>query len=151
MRFDPQVRIGLVGWPNGLLMAAQVEVTGDDERRQCLGAAPMERPLARLRLISYSGEALRLLTLRSRLSKNRPVPRAGLIEVERLVDVQPKKARLLMADDNLVGFETESRSRLPGGPRLTESTSTIQVRLGKQTYLAPHALVCTFDAECANP
>ena len=31
MRYDPQVRIGL-GARNGLLMAAEVEVTGDDAR-----------------------------------------------------------------------------------------------------------------------
>jgi hypothetical protein len=87
-------------------------------------------------------------------------PHAGLIEVERLVDVHPKEARLLVADDKLVGFEVEQsrvavgraanhgdRQSIAGiayGTPSHPSTNSIQ-------HVAPHALVVTFDAECANP
>jgi hypothetical protein len=151
MRFDPQVRIGL-GARNGLLMAAEVEVTAGDERLQ----AWVQHQWNAL----WHGSAHELL--RAKLYGFQPFevayrraatgPHAGLIEVERLVDVHPKEARLLMADDKLVGFEIDSRSRLPGGtsPDLA-STSTSRSDSAGRTYLAPQALVVTFDAECANP
>ena len=90
MRFDPQVRIGL-GARNGLLMAAEVEVTAADERLQ----AWVQHQWNAL----WHGSAHELL--RAKLYGFQPFevayrrvasgPLAGLIEVERLVDVHPKE------------------------------------------------------------
>ena len=68
-----------------------------------------------------------------------------------------KKARLLMADDKLVGFEVETNParRRAGishsGIATAESGPERVTAAHHDRHLAPHALVVTFDAECANP
>ncbi len=150
MRFDPQVRIGL-GARNGLLMAAEVEVTGPDA---AVGAWVQHQWDA-----LWNGSAHQLL--RAKLYGFLPfevvyrVARsgsfAGMLEVERLIDRRPSDVRLLVRGDEIAGFE--SRSRLPGGTSHQNGSSIGDSRSGSasRTYLAPAALVCTFDAECANP
>jgi hypothetical protein len=154
MRFDPQVRIGL-GARNGLLMAAEVEVTGPDagvvawvqHQWDSLwhGAA---HQLLRAKLFGF----LPFEVVYRRAAGGQF---AGLIEVERLIDRPPRDCRLLMRGDEIVGYEWQdpSRSRRPGGTSAGEATSTGQSRFRRAggTYLAPAALVVTFDSECTNP
>lgn len=133
MRYDPQIRIGL-GARNGLLLAAEVEVTGADQQV----VAWVQHQWDSL----WSNAAHQLL--RAKLYGFMPFevvyrvaaggPMAGLLEVDRLNDVHPREARLLVAGENIVGFEREEDD---------EKTP--------HTILAPRALVCTFDAECSNP
>ena len=167
MRYDPQVRIGL-GARNGLLMAAEVEVTGDDTRL--------------VRWVQHQWDALWHNTahrlLRTKLYGFLPFevvyrqasagPFRGLIEVERLIDHQPRYARLLVEGDKIVGFTYEVRNaefgvrneatsdtphsefRTPHFP----STPHSELRTphsSSENLFAPQALVCTFDAECGNP
>jgi hypothetical protein len=165
MRYDPQVRIGL-GARNGLLMAAEVEVTGDDARL--------------VRWVQHQWDALwhaaahRLLKTKLygflpfevvyRQATNGEF--RGLIEVERLIDHQPRYARLLVEGDKIVGFSYEQNSvgtALRGGPatrgRHLPEHSYADTRNATEgvpyseteNLFAPQALVCTFDAECGNP
>ena len=150
MRFDPQVRIGL-GARNGLLMAAEVEVTGSDQ--------PLVAWVEHQWNALWNAAAHQLL--RAKLYGFQPFevvyrraargPFAGLIEVARLIDRHPRDCRLLVRGDEIVGFE--SRSRWPGGTSRGETTSPpdSRSRPAVGTYLAPAALVCTFDTECTNP
>src|SRR5437773_8417456 len=106
MRFDPQVRIGL-GARNGLLMAAQVDVTGSQP--------------SVVRWVQHQWDALwhsaAHQLLRAKLYGFLPFEvvyrRAhggqfgGLVEVERLVDYHPRDARLLVQGDKIVGFSYE--------------------------------------------
>jgi len=174
MRYDPQVRIGL-GARNGLLMAAQVEVSGGDSRV--------------VAWVQHQWDSLWHATahqlLRAKLYGFLPFEvvyrRAaggqfsGLIEVERLVDYPAKDVRLLAAGDKIVGFTYEG----PPMPGMAMASGTGQVRNaefgmrnnGQHSASTPHstirtpqsssdnsinlfapqALVCTFDAECGNP
>ena len=150
MRFDPQVRIGL-GARNGLLMAAQVEVTGDDahavawvQRQWNAIWNASAHQLLRAKLYGFLPFQVVYRTARSG-------PFAGMLEVERLIDQPPGDVRLLMRGEQIVGFE--STSRRPGGTSHDDGSSIGDSRSGPavRTYLAPAALVCTFDAECANP
>ena len=154
MRYDPQIRIGL-GARNGLLLAAEVEVRGADQRV----VAWVQHQWDSL----WSNAAHQLL--RAKLYGFMPFevtyrvaaggPMAGCLEVDRLNDVHPREARLLVAGENIVGFEREeeSRSRLPDGTSDSAHDDHGESRSGSasRTYLAPRALVCTFDAECSNP
>ena len=131
MRFDPQVRIGL-GARNGLLMSAQVDVIGRD--------AALNRWVKRQwrRLWSTSAHQL----LRTKLYGFMPFEVEfrqavggeydGALEFDRLKDHEPRKCRLLFADDRLAGFIMRDRGQ-------------------ETTILAPQALVTTFDAERSNP
>src|SRR4051812_4305332 len=95
MRYDPQVRIGL-GARNGLLMAAEVEVTG--------GTSAVNRWVQQQwdALWHSAGHQL----LRAKLYGFLPFEvvyrradggdRQGLIEVDRLIDYHPRDTRLLM-------------------------------------------------------
>jgi hypothetical protein len=150
MRFDPQVRIGL-GARNGLLMAAEVDVTGPDAAvvawvQHQWNALWSSSAHQLLRAKLYGFLPFEIVYRRAAGGQF-----AGLLEIERLIDHPPRDVRLLMQGDQIVGFE--SRSRLPGGTSMGETTSTHDSRSGSasRTYLAPAALVCTFDSECANP
>src|SRR5206468_9465322 len=109
MRYDPQVRIGL-GARNGLLMAAEVEVTG--------ASGIVNRWVQHQWDSLWHSSAHQLL--RAKLYGFLPfevVYRrtaggdfSGLIEVKRLIDYQPRDTRLLMQGDKVVGFTYELRS-----------------------------------------
>jgi hypothetical protein len=131
MRFDPQVRIGL-GARNGLLMSAEMEVVGPD--RQVVRW--VERQWQRI----WSSAAHQLL--RTKLygfmpfevfyRQSRGGEFDGAIEFERLKDHDPRQARLLVDGDQPAGFVIRDPQR-------------------EARYLAPRALVTTFDAVCTNP
>jgi len=158
MRFDPQVRIGL-GARNGLLMAAEVDVTGPDAAI----VAWVQHQWNAL----WNGSAHQLL--RAKLYGFLPfevVYRraaggqfAGLLEIERLIDHPPSDVRLLMQADQIVGFESRFHAKgsgVFGEQRLTNmdnlrSPKTPDPLAPGGRILAPAALVCTFDSECANP
>jgi hypothetical protein len=162
MRYDPQVRIGL-GARNGLLMAAEVEVSGGDA-----GA---------VRWVQHQWDALwhsaAHQLLRAKLYGFLPfevVYRramggafAGLVEVERLVDRHPRGARLLVAGDKVVGFsyekdaysasakDKETRGQGERDVARQNATEGVPYSADAINLFAPRALVCTFDAECGNP
>jgi hypothetical protein len=130
MRFDPQVRIGL-GARNGLLMSAEMEVVGPD--RQVVRW--VERQWQRI----WSSAAHQLL--RTKLygfmpfevfyRRTRGGEFDGAIEFDRLKDHEPRHARLLVDGDQPVGFVIRDQQR-------------------EERYLAPRALLTTFDAVSAN-
>ncbi len=157
MRFDPQVRIGL-GARNGLLMAAQVEVAGPD----AAVAAWVQHQWDAL----WNSSAHQLL--RAKLYGFLPfevVYRragagqfAGLLEVDRLIDREPRDVRLLMRAEQIVGFEFDRSNtslRHSVSPSLRpshhEDGETEGRREGGTCILSPAALVCTFDAQCSSP
>ncbi|MDX1944346.1 MAG: hypothetical protein SFU86_02990 [Pirellulaceae bacterium] len=173
MQYDPQVRIGL-GARNGLLLAAEVEVSGPD--------AAIVRWVERQwqALWNHWGQQL----LRAKLYGFVPFEVvfrptaggefAGLLEVARLIDHHPGDVRLLVAEDEIVGFELseeedhhgEQSDRVPvvGAAYHREATSHVGVASGNldhpdddnpnqpksRTLLAPQSLVCTFDSQCTN-
>jgi hypothetical protein len=168
MRYDPQVRIGL-GARNGLLMAAEVEVAG--------GASAVNRWVQHQwdALWHSAGHQLLRAKLYGFLPFEVVYRRSaggdfhGLIEVDRLIDYQPGDTRLLMQGDKIVGFTYEANSLSssvgtafrggPGSP-VVQRNATAGVpysAFGDSSasdavnLFAPQALVCTFDAECANP
>jgi hypothetical protein len=131
MRYDPQVRIGL-GARNGLLMAAEVEVTGDEPEV----VAWVQRQWQRIWTTS-AGQLLRakhygFLPFEVRFRTSGSGSRE-LLEFDRLLDRHPADVRLLIQDDEPVGFTLKQE----GGADID--------------LLAPQALVVTFDAECGNP
>jgi len=149
MRYDPQIRIGL-GARNGLLMAAEVEVTGDN--------AAIVRWVQRQWNAIWHTSAHQLL--RTKLYGFLPFEVAfrraaggeygGLIEVDHLIDYAPRDTRLLMQADRIVGFSYEAKTvgnALRGVP--LDRTATPHSDL--VNLFAPQALVCTFDAETSNP
>jgi hypothetical protein len=157
MRFDPQVRIGL-GARNGLLMAAEVEVTGSDQ--------PLVDWVQHQWNALWNAAAHQLL--RAKLYGFQPFevvyrrvargPLAGLIEVARLIDRHPRDCRLLMRGDEIVGFEVQpnpasGRREPPDGSALqpTQTHRGAHAPRSPAAILAPGALVCTFDTECTNP
>src|SRR5262245_54539291 len=140
MRYDPQVRIGL-GARNGLLMSADVEVTGDDSRvvswvQHQWNALWHEAAHQLLRAKLYGFLPFEVVYRRASSGLFR-----GLAQVERLIDRHPGDTRLLVLGDKIVGF-TVAPDSVAGGPPRND---------GLQDLLAPQALVCTFDAECENP
>ena len=140
MRYDPQVRIGL-GARNGLLMSAEVEVTGDDSRvvswvQHQWNALWHQAAHQLLRAKLYGFLPFEVVYRRASGGQFR-----GLVEVERLIDRHPSDSRLLTIGDQIVGF-TVARDSVAGRPPRSG---------GLQDLLAPQALVCTFDAECENP
>jgi hypothetical protein len=149
MRFDPQVRIGL-GARNGLLMAAEIEVTGDDQpvvrwvqhQWDALWHASAHQ-LLRAKL--YGFLPFEVVYRQAKSGEFR-----GLVEVERLIDYMPADVRLLMAGDQIVGFSYEDTNSPPpplsSSPPPPASSSPRTINL-----FAPQALVCTFDSECSNP
>jgi hypothetical protein len=157
MRYDPQVRIGL-GARNGLLMAAEVEVSGSNPRlvewvQHQWDALWHTAAHQLLRAKLYGFLPFEVVYRRTAAG-----PFAGLIEVERLIDYHPKGTRLLVQGDKIVGFT--SRSHLPDGTLNGDAGSLgpARSRSASGTYsddhidlFAPRALVCTFDAECGNP
>jgi hypothetical protein len=164
MRFDPQVRIGL-GARNGLLMAAEVEVEGEDRRLTSWvqhqwnslwhGAA---HQLLRAKL--YGFIAFEVAYRQAASGEFR-----GLIEVERLIDHHPRETRLLVSGDKIVGFSYEgdadaSSDKVSGRGGEGESGRDRDQQFSPSptpplshsvNLFAPQALVCTFDAECNNP
>jgi hypothetical protein len=145
MRYDPQVRIGL-GARNGLLMAAEVEVSGGEERV--------------VRWVQHQWDALwgaaAHQLLRAKLYGFLPFEVVyrrgagefeGLVEVERLIDYHPREARILVAGEKVVGFSREEN----GTNRADETDGTNGSGGRWVDVFAPKALVCTFDAECGMP
>src|ERR1044071_4093986 len=98
MRYDPQVRIGL-GARNGLLMSAEVEVTGDDARvvswvQHQWNALWHEAAHQLLRAKLFGFLPFEVVYRRASGGDFR-----GLIEVERLIDYHPEDTRLLTMGD----------------------------------------------------
>jgi hypothetical protein len=131
MRFDPQVRIGL-GARNGLLLSAEVDVRGPNER--------VNRWVKRQWRRVWSSSAQQLLRTKHYgfmpfevvLRQATGGEYDGALEFDRLKDYEPRQCRLLLSDDQPAGFVVRHR--------------------GKETaILAPQALVTTFDAESSNP
>jgi hypothetical protein len=163
MRYDPQVRIGL-GARNGLLMSAEVEVIGDDRQIDRWVQHQFDalwhsaaHQLLRAKLFGF----LPFEVVYRRAASG---PFRGLIEVERLIDYHPRGARLLVEEDKIVGFSyepakySESSQSARVGEResmreygVTDPHTLAHAHSGTINLFAPQALVCTFDAECANP
>ena len=131
MRFDPQVRIALAA-RNGLLMSAQVEISGPQTALNRWVQLQWDRlwmqyahQLLKAKLYGFMpfeviyGEAL--------AGEFR-----GLIEVAALKDRHPRDCRLLIQNDEPVGFVLRQQDK-------------------EVENLAPLALTATFDAETANP
>ncbi len=140
MRYDPQVRIGL-GARNGLLMSAEVEVTGDQPEMVRFVQAQWDRiwgtaghQLLRAKLFGFQPfEVVYRLADRGEF--------AGLIEFQQLLDRPAAEVRLLISGEEPVGFVLQAS----GQRKLAGDSSS------EQSLLAPRALVATFDAECGNP
>ena len=142
MRYDPQVRIGL-GARNGLLMAAEVEVTGEQPDMVRFVQAQWNRiwgtaghQLLRAKLFGFQPfEVVYRLADRGEF--------AGLVEFQQLLDRPAGSVRLLVSGEEPVGFVLKQSSGMAsktnGSPR------------HETQVLAPRALVATFDAECGNP
>src|SRR6267142_1255691 len=108
MRFDPQVRIGL-GARNGLLMAAQIEVSGGQARvrewvQHQWDALWHSAAHQLLRAKLYGFLPFEVVYRRAAAGDF-----SGLIEVERLIDYHPRDTRLLMQGDKVVGFTYEQQ------------------------------------------
>ncbi|MEX2175752.1 MAG: hypothetical protein WD872_15415 [Pirellulaceae bacterium] len=161
MRYDPQVRIGL-GARNGLLMAAEVDVVGSDqlvvrwvqEQWNALWHGSAHQ-LLRAKLFGF-------LPFEVVYRRTAAGPFAGMLEVERLIDHHPQHSRLLMQNDQIVGFESQAhqasgRRQPPDGPDLSSRLEAYRGAHAPRSpgnariLLAPQALVCTFDSECTNP
>ncbi|MCE9525463.1 MAG: hypothetical protein K8R36_05365, partial [Planctomycetales bacterium] len=140
MRYDPQVRIGL-GARNGLLMSAEVEVTGEQPEMVRFVQAQWDRiwgtaghQLLRAKLFGFQPfEVVYRLADRGEFS--------GLVEFQQLLDRPAASSRLLVSGEQPVGFVLKA-----SGQRKLAGDSA-----SEQTLLAPRALVATFDAECGNP
>jgi hypothetical protein len=153
MRFDPQVRIGL-GARNGLLMAAEVEVSGAQQ--------------SAVRWVQHQWDELwhsaAHQLLRAKLYGFLPFEVAyrraaggefrGLIEVERLIDHPPRDVRLLVRGDKIVGFTVEHGGAVGRAANYGDGASNAGVAFGTLSeefdLFAPQALVVTFDADCGN-
>ena len=141
MRYDPQVRIGL-GARNGLLMSAEVEVSGDQPEMVRFVQAQWDRiwgtaghQLLRAKLFGFQPfEVVYRLADRG--------PFSGLIEFQQLLDRPAGSVRLLVSGEEPVGFVLQAS----GQRKLADTTASKETQL-----LAPRALVATFDAECGNP
>ena len=142
MRYDPQVRIGL-GARNGLLMSAEVEITGEQSEMVRFVQAQWDRiwgtaghQLLRAKLFGFQPfEVVYRLADRGQF--------AGLVEFQQLLDRPAASVRLLVSGEEPVGFVMK-----PTGNMANEVNGTSR---GEVSLLAPRALVTTFDAECGNP
>ena len=142
MRYDPQVRIGL-GARNGLLMAAEVEVSGEQPEMVRFVQAQWDRiwgtaghQLLRAKLFGFQPfEVVYRLADRGQF--------AGLVEFQQLLDRPAGSVRLLVSGEEPVGFVFKPTSGIASG-----SNGSLR---GETQLLAPRALVVTFDAECGNP
>jgi hypothetical protein len=81
-----------------------------------------------------------------------------MLEVERLIDREPRNSRLLMAGEEIVGFTFEDHhaslrhSHTPSLRHQPDGETEGRRDGGRPIdVLAPRALVVTFDSECANP
>ena len=153
MRYDPQVRIGL-GARNGLLMAAKVEVKGDDPRvtrwvQHQWDTLWHQSAHQLLRAKLYGFLPFEVVYRQAASGKFR-----GLLEVERLIDYPLRDTRLLVRGDKIVGFTFEGEWDV-GAPYSAERQKETKERAGEaereKALFAPRALVCTFDAQCTNP
>jgi hypothetical protein len=139
MRFDPQVRVAL-GARNGLLMSAEIEVTGPREEVNRWVHEQWDRiwcqcahQLVRAKLYGFQPFEvfLRGAGFQTPLPPGE-VAAGGMWEISELRDRPVAQTRLLVRDDRPVGFvfkdgETERR------------------------FLAPRGLVVTFDADHSRP
>lgn len=131
MRYDPQVRIALAA-RNGLLMSAQVTITGPQTQMN----AWVEQQWSRL-WAEYAQQLLKakLYGFMPFEVAYRAAPAGefrGLIEVAALKDRHPRDCRLLVQNDEPVGFLLKQDGK-------------------EAEILAPLALTTTFEAECRNP
>lgn len=134
MRYDPQVRIAL-GARNGLLMSAEVEVTGPQTAMNRWVQEQWNRLWAGyahqlLKAKLYGFMPFEVVYRQSQSGEFR-----GLVEVSALKDRHPRDCRLLMQGDEPVGYVIRDRNN-------QEQETEV---------LAPHALSATFDAENNNP
>jgi hypothetical protein len=152
MRYDPQVRIGL-GARNGLLLSAEVEVSGEQSGMVRFVQAQWDRiwgsaghQLLRAKLFGFQPfEVVYRLADRGQF--------AGLVEFQQLLDRPAAAVRLLVSGEEPVGFVMKGNNGaeiLGGTPTALRGRETTGQR-GEQTLLGPRALVATFDAECGNP
>jgi len=132
MRFDPQVRIGL-GARNGLLMAAEVEVTGDNADVAAWVQSQWDRIWASSAHQLLRAKLYGFLPFEVMYREARGGRFDGVVEFDHLKDRHPRDARLLVHEGEPVGFALRAGSAQP------------------QRVLAPKALVCSFDAEFGNP
>lgn len=153
MRYDPQVRIG-IGARNGLLMAAEVEVRGEDpdvvqwveQQWQAVWHGYAHR-LLRAKLYGF----VPLEVVYRRIQRGRL---RGMLEVERLMDHPPRAVRLLMEGDQIAGFVLDRNGAADEHAHPAAGLSPTMDEAANPTgrrRIAPQALVCTFDAECGNP
>ena len=155
MRFDPQVRVGL-GARNGLLMSAQVEVNGPREeinawvheqwdhiwcqcahqlvRAKLYGFQPFEVFFRRtpVERNSFRSEKAARNSFRSQDATNEKNGMNSVLQIAELRDRPVAQTRLLVRDDRPVGFV------------LKEGDT-------ERRFLAPRALVVTFDADHSRP
>lgn len=149
MRYDPQVRIGL-GARNGLLMSAEVEVTGEQRAMVRWVQAQWERiwcscahHLLRAKLYGFQPFEV--------FYREAGGEFAGLLEFDHLRDLPPGETRLLMDGDTPVGLELKRSWAESAGHSLSQKGSANASSQNTIRLLAPQALVCTFDAQCGNP
>jgi len=136
------------------LMAAQVEVLGDDTRVSRWVQHQWDslwhtaaHQLLRAKLYGF----LPFEVVYRRVTGGEF---AGLVEVERLIDYHPRDTRLLVRGDKVVGFTYDSAERGAGNAERMSDAPRSEFRAphsNERVFFAPQALVCTFDAECGNP
>ncbi|WP_425616264.1 hypothetical protein NA78x_006207 [Anatilimnocola sp. NA78] len=131
MRYDPQVRIAL-GARNGLLMAAQIDVTGPQPAMNRWVQQQWDRIWTQyahqlLKAKLYGFMPFEVVYRESQSGEFR-----GLIEFAALKDRHPRDCRLLMRGDEPIGYVMREKER-------------------ETEVFAPLALNATFDSECTNP
>ncbi|MFN0018835.1 MAG: hypothetical protein ACKVP0_11295 [Pirellulaceae bacterium] len=147
MRYDPQVRIG-IGARNGLLMSAEVDVTGEQPEMVRFVQAQWDRiwgtaahQLLRAKLFGFQPfEVVYRLADRGEFS--------GLVEFQQLLDRPTAASRLLVSGEQPVGFVMKPSATYPasGQRKLADTNASQEIQL-----LAPRALIATFDADCNCP
>jgi hypothetical protein len=131
MRYDPQVRIALAA-RNGLLMSAKVEITGPQERLNRWVQLQWDRLWMQYAHQLVKAKLYGFMPFEVVYGETLTGDFRGLIEVAALKDRHPRDCRLLLQNDEPVGY------------LLRQCEQEIEV-------FAPLALTATFDAECTNP
>jgi hypothetical protein len=131
MRYDPQVRIALAA-RNGLLMSAQVDVTGPQTALNRWVQLQWERIWQQYAHQLLKAKLYGFMPFEVVYGETLAGEFRGLIEVTALKDRHPRDCRLLVQNDEPVGHILRQQDR--------------EVEL-----FAPLALTATFDAECTNP
>ncbi len=131
MRYDPQVRIALAA-RNGLLMSAQVEVTGPQSALNRWVQLQWERIWQQYAHQLLKAKLYGFMPFEVVYGESLAGEFRGLIEVVALKDRHPRDCRLLVQNDEPAGHVLRQQDR--------------EVEL-----FAPLALTATFDAESTNP